>query len=136
MPITEQEFSDMFQGIEMGDSTNALYLLRSKTEDNAVTFDGASITPELIRERYEKYDIYWKHKFSKTDQKYINKADRKKTLYDFLLDRMYNNTYKIEEHPRDMYLFGDPIKFPREDMFIKTKEFIRNVRTKETKKTS
>jgi hypothetical protein len=119
--IKESDFAEAFTGFDIGNSTSALYILRDKIAKETKTFDGQLITLDLIKQLYSKYNKYWIHKYGKNDPKYVSKTEKRKTVYDFLMEGMYNNTYKIEEAPRDSYLFGN---MDRQEMIQKTKKFI------------
>ena len=125
--ITEEDFSRIFAGCEVGNANSALFILRDKVEKKAKTFQGEDITCELIRDKYNKYSQYWKNKYGKQDPKYLSSKDKKKTVYDFLVEGMYNNTYEREDLPRDYYLFGT---MQKQELIAKTKTFLINARTK------
>lgn len=131
--ITEEDFAKMFAGCEVGNSNSSLFILRDKIEKGAKTFQGEEITLELIRDKYNKYCQYWQNKYAKSDPKYISAKDKKKTVYDFLMEAMYNNSYEREELPRDYYLFGST---PKDVLVNKTKEFIVNARRKTNQQTT
>ena len=132
MEITKLEFSEAFSLYEMGNADSCLIILNDKIKKQAKTFDGVDVNLENCRERYAKYIQWWKSKYGKNDHKYVAKVNQKATVYDFLLNGLYNNSYVIEEQPRDNYLFGDASCFPRQDIILQTKEFIKNARKKTT----
>jgi hypothetical protein len=130
--ITEEDFARVFAGCEVGNSNSSLFILRDKIEKGAKTFQGELITLELIRDKYDEYCQYWKNKYAKSDPKYISSKDKKVTVYDFLMQAMYNNSYEREELPRDYYLFGNTNK---QELVVKIKIFIANARRKNNKTT-
>jgi hypothetical protein len=129
--ITEEEFGKVFAGVDVGNANTCLFILRDKIEKGAKTFQNELITLELIRAKYDNYSKYWHSKYAKADPKYISSKDKKKTVYDFLMEGMYNNTFEREELPRDYYLFGGMNK---ELMIQRTKDFKINARRKTSQK--
>jgi hypothetical protein len=128
--ITPEEFAHKFQKFDIGNSNSCLFILNDKLEKGATTFIGEPITIDLIYEKYSEYCLWWKGKFFKSDPKYIAAKDKKKSVYDFLMEGLYNNTYEREELPRDLYLFGNT---PKDELIQKTQRFIENARRKQPK---
>ena len=127
MKITEQEFISAFSEYDIGNAQSSLFILNDKIEKGAKAFNGTPISLLFIKEKYEAYCKWWLGKFGKKDPTYLNAKEKKKTLYDFLVDASYNNTYTREEQPRDYYLFG---KMDKDKMIEITKQFVKDAKTR------
>lgn len=129
--ITPEEFANCFRDIDVGNANSALFIINDKLEKQAKSFTGDLITPLFIKDKYDEYSRWWKGKFGKNDPKYVSAKDKKMTLYDFLMQGGYNNSYTREDQPRDSYLFGN---IPRDVLITKTKEFIKDAKTRKEKR--
>ena len=125
--ITEEQFILAFQEYDIGNAQSALFILKDKIEKGIKSFNGTPITILFIKEKYDAYNKWWLGKFGKSDPKYLNAKDKKKSVYDFLVDGSYNNTYTREEQPRDYYLFG---KMDKDKMIEITKQFVKDAKTR------
>lgn len=72
--------------------------------------DGSQITYEWLEEKYKEYLEYWNVTFGSRDQKYVGNKDKKMSIYDFLYNAKYKESFVIALNhfqDRDPYLFGD-----------------------------
>jgi hypothetical protein len=85
--------------------------------------NGDPLTYSFLAAKYKEYIDWWNKKFGKQEEKFIPKKDKKRTIYDFLDERKYNESFEITimfNDDRDPYLFG---KDTIDDLLIKVGKF-------------
>jgi len=120
--LTTEEFNTLWNINSSGDYD----FTKNQVENNIgkVTWEGNSLTFELIKEKYTKYYNWWIQQHGDTETKYLRKENELRTICDWLNKDMWNNDPKLHKNRiRDQYLFGPYTKeYLREriDKFKKT----------------
>ena len=81
-----------------------VYTINEKTKPN-----GDKIEYSWLKEKYKDYIDYWDITFGSRDQKFVAGKDKKRNIYDYMTEELYNNSFEISlSFPdRDHFLFGD-----------------------------
>lgn len=77
--------------------------------DNSELNNNGEVDYYYLYNKYKEYIDYWNTTFGQRDDKYISKSDKKKSIYDFLIENKYNESFEIILNfpARDPYLFGE-----------------------------
>jgi hypothetical protein len=126
--ITRELFiDDLFSINPEGDIDTTFQRLIFQIE-NVRLSNGDPVTYELVKQKYHDYIKLWTYKFGRKEKEgFLSTKDpdsKKKTLYDFLGEKLYEQVFQIPKTnlEREEYLFG---KCNRKDMYDKSDEFKR-----------
>lgn len=68
-----------------------------------------NVTVDFLYSKYEEYLTWWQRKFGTQEEKYIAKANKLKTVLEFVESSMYEQSFKeaVKLDPRSLYIFGN-----------------------------
>jgi hypothetical protein len=126
--LTQDEFQqDLFAINPDGDPTLTYQRLIFQIE-NVKCVDGTPVTYELVKQKYTDYIKLWTYRYGRKEKEgFLSTKDpesHKKTLYDFLGAKLYEQIFQIPKNniEREEYLFGNT---NRKDLYDAVDEFRR-----------
>lgn len=128
MELNRQNFiDDLFAINPEGDIDGTLQRLTFQIENVRLT-NGDPVTYDLVKQKYHDYIRQWTYKYGRKEKEgFLSSKDpdsKKRTLYEFLGDKMYEKIFEIPKGnlEREDYLFG---KGNRNDMYDMADAFKR-----------
>lgn len=107
--ITLEQFTKSFFSLNPMGSSNEAFNAIYYCINNKQRSDGGEIEYYWLMDKYKEYITYWNNTFSKTEERFIPKDKKKKTIYEFIVEELYNNSFEIvlSFPDRDYFLFGE-----------------------------
>ena len=128
--ITLENFTNNFFQLNATGNPTECFSYIADLCRNGTKPDGSQITYEWLEEKYKEYFDYWNITFGSRDPKYISGKDKLMTIYDFMYNSKYKESFVIplsHFQDRDPYLFGnDDLK----TLLAKVEVFTKQIKTK------
>jgi replicative DNA helicase len=88
--------------------TETFVKLRTLLNNESKYANGEIITFSSIIQKYTEYSHYVDSRLKGKDEKYISQADRKKSIFIFIVKKMFNENYlPSDKSDRSIYLYGN-----------------------------
>ena len=102
--MTDKQFEQLWELNAKGDKDSVRELLdvvfRNSYKCNISP--SGELTYDIFFQQYCRYILWYMNKYSGTDEKYVPKTDKLRTIEDFFNEGMYNNEYPLST--TDTYL--------------------------------
>ena len=127
IPSLEEFTDDCFAINPEGDPGPTYQRLIFQIENVKLT-NGDPVTYDLVKQKYHDYIKLWTYKYGRKEKEgFLSTKDpdsKKKTLYDFLGEKLYEQVFQIPKTnlEREEYLFG---KTNRKEMYDAAEQFKR-----------
>lgn len=98
-------------------------VIRNIISCGMVTTDNQPVTLELIYKRYKQYFHVKTNANDGTDPKYVKKENKIKSIFEYVLDGLYNSEEVVPRTSKHFYFWGDH----PEDYILKTFDIFKKL---------